>query len=218
MEQGITYTATASVLDKLSELQQAVHVGKNQFNSFGKYKYRKCEDILIEIKPILKELGCTVVLTDVIREVAGVIFVDASATLHYKGDSITVNAQAGIDVNKKGMDVAQTFGSSSSYARKNALAALLLLDDGQDPDTLDNTGKKVKHQQNTSWKNAGSNEYQQLVSDLDLIIKSARYKELPAAYRNRADAIYKGALSSDMQPELEVLQKCVEHLKTELNK
>ena len=49
-------------------------------------------------------------------------------------------------------------------------------------------------------------------------MKSAKYKELPAAYRNRADAIYKGALSSDMQPELEVLQKCVEHLKTELNK
>ena len=215
MEQQLTYKATASVLDKLSELQQAVHVGKNQFNSFGKYKYRKCEDILIEIKPILKELNCTVVLTDVIREVAGVIFVDASATLHYKGDSITVNAQAGIDVNKKGMDVAQTFGSSSSYARKYALSGLLLLDDRDDADVLNKHGKDVPA---ANWKNAGSNEYQQLVSDLDFIMKSAKYKELPAAYRNRADAIYKGALSSDMQPELEVLQKCVEHLKTELNK
>lgn len=212
----MTYTYdTVNVLDKLSELQQAVHVGKNQFNSFGKYKYRKCEDILIEIKPLLKELGCTVVLTDEIKEVAGVIFVDASATLHYKGDSITVNAQAGIDVAKKGMDVAQTFGSSSSYARKYALSGLLLLDDRDDADVLNKHGKET---QSANWKNAGSNEYQQLVSDLDLIMKSANYKDLPATYRNRADTIYKGALSSDMQPELEVLKKCVEHLKMELNK
>lgn len=126
------------------QIQSELKAPKSKTNLFGKYKYRNCEDILEAVKPLLKEYNCTIVLTDEIKEICGVIFVEATATIREEGTENfqTVKAQAGIDIHKKGMDIAQTFGASSSYARKYALNGLLLIDDTKDADNNDNSAPK----------------------------------------------------------------------------
>ncbi len=137
-------------MEKLIKIQSELKAPKGQFNAFGKYKYRNCEDILEALKPILKAHNCTLTLTDEIKEICGVLFVEVTALLvdnEYKAinpdseseDFLQVKAQAGIDIHKKGMDIAQTFGSSSSYARKYALNGLFLIDDTKDADNNDNS-------------------------------------------------------------------------------
>ena len=103
----------------LRSIQGKLKAPKNQFNNFGKYKYRSCEDILEALKTVLPD-NCTVTLSDEVKELGGIVYTEATATLHTEQGNISVTAQAGIDVNKKGMDVSQCFGTSSSYARKYA--------------------------------------------------------------------------------------------------
>ena len=123
-------------MKELINIQSELKAPKSQFNSFGKYKYRNCEDVLEAVKPLLKKNKCTLIISDNIIEVGGLIFVEAIATItNEKGTDISVSAQAGINPNKKGMDIAQSFGSSSSYARKYALNGLFLIDDTKDADT-----------------------------------------------------------------------------------
>ena len=123
-------------MKKLQEIQSELKAPKGQFNNFGKYAYRSCEDVLEALKPILKANLCTLVISDEIKQVSELIFVEAKATLvNEKGHEVSVTAQAGINPNKKGMDIAQSFGSSSSYARKYALNGLFLIDDTKDADT-----------------------------------------------------------------------------------
>lgn len=129
-------------MKELIKIQSELHAPKNQRNNFGKYNYRSCEDILEAVKPLLKKHECTLAISDTIKEVAGIMFVESMATLSNKDESVYVTAQSGIDINRKGMDVAQSFGSSSSYARKYALNGLFLIDDSkqepiQDPDGLE---------------------------------------------------------------------------------
>ena len=131
-------------MKKLQEIQAELKAPKNQRNNFGKYNYRSCEDILEAVKPLLK--GATLVISDEIKELAGLVFVEATATITDGKEVIQAKAQAGIDPNRKGMDIAQSFGSSSSYARKYALNGLFLIDDTKDADatnTHGNTPKKV---------------------------------------------------------------------------
>lgn len=120
-------------MKKLIEIQNELKAPKSQYNSFGKYKYRKCEDILEAVKPLLKKHGLTLLITDEIKEVGGLIFVEATAILSDGDSGVTVKAQAGVS-ERKGMDIAQAFGASSSYARKYALNGLFLIDDTQDSD------------------------------------------------------------------------------------
>lgn len=124
-------------MKELAKIQQELKAPKNQYNKFGNYKYRSCEDILEAVKPILGE--CILTLSDEVKEVAGIPYVQAVATFKNSNEEISVTAQAGINPNTKGMSVAQCFGASSSYARKYALAGLFLLDDTKDSDTQDNT-------------------------------------------------------------------------------
>ena len=130
-------------MKKLIEIQNELKAPKSQYNSFGKYKYRKCEDILEAVKPLLKKHNLLLALTDDIKEVGGLIFVEAVATIS-EGENIlvSVKAQAGI-AERKGMDIAQSFGSSSSYARKYALNGLFLIDDTQDSDAEPPVEKKT---------------------------------------------------------------------------
>ena len=120
---------------KLSQIQCELHAPKNQRNNFGKYNYRSCEDILEALKPHLKKHSCSVTISDNIEELAGIIYINAIASISDGETSIVVQAQAGINPNRKGMDIAQSFGASSSYARKYALNGLFLIDDNKDPDT-----------------------------------------------------------------------------------
>ena len=124
-------------------IQSELKAPKNQFNAFGKYKYRSVEDILEALKPLLLKYECTLTIEDEVKEVGGIVFIESTAAIQKDMEGRAVTAQAGIDINRKGMDVAQSFGSSSSYARKYALNGLFLIDDTKDPDsTNDHGGKK----------------------------------------------------------------------------
>lgn len=127
---------------KLVNVQATLKAPKNQRNNFGNYNYRSCEDILEAVKPILKKEGLTLMLSDTINNEP--LYVIATATISDGTDSMSVSAQAGIDPNKKGMDVAQSFGASSSYARKYALNGLFLIDDTKDADATNTHGKVSK--------------------------------------------------------------------------
>lgn len=130
-------------MEKLIKIQSDLKAPKNQRNNFGKYNYRSCEDILEALKPLLKRHKCILTITDEIKEVGSIVFVEAKATIEDGEFSKTVTAQAGIDPNRKGMDISQSFGSSSSYARKYALNGLFLIDDNKDSDPADNTQKNT---------------------------------------------------------------------------
>jgi hypothetical protein len=132
-------------MKELILIQSELKAPKNQYNAFGKYKYRSVEDILEAVKPLLLKYECTLIIEDEVKEVAGIVFIESTASIQKEGEGRmegrAVTAQAGIDINRKGMDVAQSFGSSSSYARKYALSGLLLIDDNKDPDSTNDHGK-----------------------------------------------------------------------------
>jgi hypothetical protein len=135
---------TLTFQERLSKVQQELKAPKNQFNGFGKYSYRSCEDILEAVKPVLSKYGLCLTVTDDIQELGGVLFVNARAIVFdHDGTKAEVTAQAGIDVHKKGMDLSQTFGSASSYARKYALNGLFLIDDTKDADATNKHDKSV---------------------------------------------------------------------------
>lgn len=140
-----------TIHEKLNEIQQKLKAPKGQFNKFGNFNYRSCEDIVEAVKPFLDKT--TLTLSDEIKEakvssfailmingieeikeIDTILFVDSTATLSDGENSISVSGQAGININKKGMDFSQTFGSSSSYARKYALNGLFAIDDTKDAD------------------------------------------------------------------------------------
>jgi len=121
--------------DYLIAIQSELKAPKNQFNSFGKYKYRSAEDILEAVKPLLKKYNCYLTITETTQEIAGYLVLTSKVSISDGEKSIFVEAQAGINPNRKGMDIAQSFGSSSSYAKKYALGNLFLLDDTKDSDS-----------------------------------------------------------------------------------
>jgi len=143
-------------MKELIAIQSELKAPKNQFNAFGKYKYRSVEDILEALKPLLLKYECTLTIEDEVKEVGGIVFIESTAAIQKDMEGRAVTAQAGIDVNRKGMDVAQSFGSSSSYARKYALNGLFLIDDTKDPDsTNDHGGKKEElTPAHVKWKGA----------------------------------------------------------------
>jgi hypothetical protein len=126
-----------SINKKLSEIQKNIHAPKIQRNKFGNYDYRKCEDILQAVKPLLG--GCSLVMTDEIVAVGERIYVKATAILSDGEDYKQSSAYAREPEIKKGMDACQISGSASSYARKYALGGLLLIDDNRDLDSMDNS-------------------------------------------------------------------------------
>ncbi len=127
-------------MKELIAIQKELNVPKNQRNKFGNYNYRSCEDILVSLKPLLDKHKASILITDEVKEVAGIPYVEATVVFKAeKTEALSVRAQAGINPNRKGMDIAQSFGSSSSYARKYALAGMFLLDDTKDADTQDNS-------------------------------------------------------------------------------
>lgn len=123
---------------KLSKIQATLVANKGQFNEFGKYNYRSCEDIMQALKPHLLESGCTVTVSDEIVAVGHRIYVKVTATFSDGENSISVSAFAREAENKKGMDDSQLTGATSSYARKYALAGLFVVDDNKDADYLNN--------------------------------------------------------------------------------
>lgn len=125
---------------KVSELvyiQSRLKAPKNQRNNFGGYNYRSCEDIMEAVKPLLKEVNCTLTVSDDIVQVSDRIYVKATATLRTpSGEQFTNSAFAREPLSKKGQDESQVTGAASSYARKYALNGLFCIDDTKDADAL----------------------------------------------------------------------------------
>ena len=122
--------------DKLNHIQVTLNAPKNLYNSFGKYKYRNLEGIFEGLKPLLKETGCAVTVSDEIVCVNEMNYIKATATLSNGSDeSISVTGWARESVSKKGMDDSQITGATSSYARKYAMNGLFAIDDTVDADT-----------------------------------------------------------------------------------
>ncbi len=142
------------MINKLIKIQQELKVPKNQFNSFGKYKYRSCEDIVEAVKKLNVEHGLLLTLSDEIVCVGTRVYVKATALLTDGKTEIQVFAYAREEETKKGMDGSQITGTASSYARKYALNGLYCIDDTKDSDFLkgkdeepldERTQNQVKH-------------------------------------------------------------------------
>jgi hypothetical protein len=149
-----------NVYEKLSVIQSKLKVSKENFNSFGNYKYRSCEDILEGIKPLLKEVQAVVTLTDTIEMIGDRFYIKATATITdtEKIESICVSALAREDVSKKGMDLAQVTGSVSSYARKYALNGLFCIDDTKDSDATNKDETKCSENNQSEGHTEGQAE------------------------------------------------------------
>ena len=131
---------------QLAAIQAELKAPKSQFNKFGGYKYRKAEDILEAVKPLLKKYGCNLTCTDDLLLIGDRYYIKATATLICieDGSAFSTTAFAREEEEKKGMDGSQVTGASSSYARKYALNGLLCIDDTADSDTTnvgDNQGQ-----------------------------------------------------------------------------
>jgi hypothetical protein len=124
----------------LAKIQSLIKAPKGQFNSFGKYKYRSCEDIVEAVKPVINQLGFYLTLSDEIVNIGGRFYIKATATLSNGTETYTCSAYAREEESKKGMDGSQVTGASSSYARKYCLNGLFAIDDTKDSDAT-NVGK-----------------------------------------------------------------------------
>ena len=133
-----------SVYEKLAAVQAALKAPKGQYNSFGKYKYRSCEDIVESVKPLLKTNGLLLTLSDEIVLIGDRFYVKATAEVidTKDGGMITVSAFAREEESKKGMDGSQVTGASSSYARKYALNGMFAIDDTKDSDSTNTHGQE----------------------------------------------------------------------------
>ena len=127
---------------KLAVIQTKLKTKKTSYNAFGKYYFRKAEDILEAVKPFLLEQGVSVIIKEEIIATDPVPTLQSTATISDGANAIHATAVVGVDLNQKGMQTAQQFGAASSYGKKYALGNLFLIDDTQDADGSNDHGKK----------------------------------------------------------------------------
>lgn len=139
-----------NIYEKLLNVQTELKAPKGQFNAFGKYKYRSCEDILEALKPVLNKYKLTFFINDEIVEVNNRNYVKATITIiniEKPDEQIQTSALAREEETKKGMDGSQITGASSSYARKYALNGMFMIDDTKDSDSTNIHGKDKTEQE-----------------------------------------------------------------------
>lgn len=144
-----------NVYEKLQRVQFGLKAPKNQYNKFGNYHYRNCEDIQEAAKPLLQEVKAALIVGDELMLIGDRYYIRATARFVdcESGETVDNTAYAREEQEKKGMDVSQVTGSTSSYARKYALNGLFCIDDVKDADNQDNTaGKGTKGSAKTSGK------------------------------------------------------------------
>ena len=129
--------------NKLAIVQTKLKAKKSSYNSFGKYYFRKSEDILEAIKPFLIEQGVTVTINEEMISTDPVPTIQSTATISDGKNVIHATALVGVDVNQKGMQTAQQFGAASTYGKKYALGNLLLIDDTEDADSGQKPSKAI---------------------------------------------------------------------------
>tara|TARA_R110000737_G_scaffold62957_4_gene90422 strand:- start:2668 stop:3207 length:540 start_codon:yes stop_codon:yes gene_type:complete len=133
-----------SINEKLATVQTRFKSKKSRFNSFGKYKFRSAEDILEATKPFLLELGVSVIINERLISTELIPIIETTATISDGENAIHATAIVGVDLNQKGMQTPQQFGSASSYAKKYALGNLFLIDDTADSDSTNEHGNGAK--------------------------------------------------------------------------
>lgn len=156
---------------RVGDIQHKLKAPKGQYNSFGKYNYRSCEDILEGVKPLLKEHNLALLIDDEIVQIGERYYVKATAKITDGREFVSATAYAREPDIKKGMDESQITGATSSYARKYALNALLCIDDTKDADTMDNSKKPVQQTQETvyNWQTLKARATQGGISEDDLV-------------------------------------------------
>ena len=156
---------------RVGDIQHKLKAPKGQYNSFGKYNYRSCEDILEGVKPLLKEHNLALLIDDEIVQIGERYYVKATAKITDGIECVSATAYAREPDTKKGMDESQITGATSSYARKYALNALLCIDDTKDADTMDNSKKPVQQTQETvyNWQTLKARATQGGISEEDLV-------------------------------------------------
>jgi hypothetical protein len=143
-------------MDVLNKIQTQLKAPKGQYNSFGKYAYRSCEDILEALKPLLAEYGATLTLSDEIIHVGERYYIKTTATLCWEGNERFAVGHAREPESKKGMDESQITGAASSYARKYALNGLFCIDDNKDADYTNTHGHNTPNNQARQRSNGAS--------------------------------------------------------------
>ncbi|CUU67806.1 ERF superfamily [Campylobacter hyointestinalis subsp. hyointestinalis] len=161
---------------ELLKIQTELKAPKTQFNKFGGYQYRSCEDIVEALKPLQEKYKCVVLLNDELVIIGDRYYIKATATIiNEKGDKLSVSALAREPESKKGMDESQITGSSSSYARKYALNGLFAIDDTKDADATNNhevSPKSVKPNSNpTQSQNTKTFLSLEQINDLSELIE-----------------------------------------------
>ena len=164
-----------NINEKLATIQTEFKSKKSRFNSFGKYNFRSAEDILEATKPFLLKLGVNVTITEeLIGDDRPVIRTTAIITDCETSESVTAASIVGVDLNQKGMQVPQQYGSASSYGKKYALGNLFLIDDTQDSDATNKHGKQTNKQPLTNESLAKAKDYISKGGSLDAI--KAKYQ------------------------------------------
>lgn len=159
------------LIQRVGDIQHKLKAPKGQYNSFGRYNYRSCEDILEGVKPLLKEHNLALLIDDEIVQIGERYYVKATAKITDGREIVSATAYAREPDTKKGMDESQITGATSSYARKYALNALLCIDDTKDADTMDNSKKPVQQTQETvyNWQTLKARATQGGISEEDLV-------------------------------------------------
>ena len=171
-------------MNALQQIQLELKAPKSKYNNFGKFHYRSCEDILEAVKPLLQATNSTLIITDEVQQVGPVVVVTAKVVFtDAEGKETIVTAHAGVEIEKKGMDVAQTFGTSSSYARKYALNGMFLIDDTKDYDT-DEYHNQVNQQSNRGQSNQGQQRQSAPVNTAQQKPLDQRYQDALVSIRN----------------------------------
>ena len=166
---------------KLADVQTKLKAKKSSYNSFGKYYFRKAEDILEGVKPFLLQHNISVTISEELIATDPVPMIKSTATISDGTDAIHATAVVGVDMQQKGMQTAQQFGAASTYAKKYALGNLFLIDDTEDADTTNNHGKGVAAKVAAKAKPAITNE--QLVKAIEYIAAGGDIAAIKTKYK-----------------------------------
>lgn len=165
-----------TIYEKLMNVQSKLKAPKGQYNSFGKYSYRSCEDILEALKPIFKKEKLAIFISDEMVLMDTRFYVKATVTLVdiETGEKVMNSAFAREEENKKGMDGSQVTGASSSYARKYALNGMFAIDDTKDSDSTNTHGKDDKAPTKTQSKSSNNELTENQIKRLYAIANKAK--------------------------------------------
>lgn len=196
------------IYKQLRSVQVELKAPKSQYNAFGKYKYRNCEDILEAVKPILDKHGLTLTISDSIEAIAERFYVRAEAIVsNDSGEMVNVIGYAREEESKKGMDGSQVTGASSSYARKYALNGLFCIDDTKDSDTTNEHGQSapaVKTPTKTAAKTAPASSEEKTTLD-----KAIEYMKGEKDRQKAYDTVMKHYGGEFGEKEIAVLKKFI---------